>query len=61
MDCSLGATPSLVPRCTTATCLVIFAHDLERNQDVCLKFMHTEDQWQREIQMRVFGEFIIPD
>ena len=45
----------------SATCLVIFAHDLERNQDVCLKFMHTEDQWQREIQMRVFGEFIIPD
>eukprot|EP01047_Picozoa_sp_COSAG01_P062225 COSAG01_NODE_7883_length_3009_cov_2.423368_2_plen_664_part_01 len=45
----------------SATCLVIFAHDLERNQDVCLKFMHTEEQWRREIQMRVLGEFIVPD
>jgi hypothetical protein len=45
----------------SVTCLVIFAHDQERNQDVCLKFMHTEEQWRREIQMRVLGEFIVPD
>ena len=35
------------------TCLVIFAYDITRERDVCLKFMHDEEQWRREIQMRL--------
>jgi len=35
------------------TCLVICAYDITRERDVCLKFMHDEEQWRREIQMRL--------
>ena len=44
----------------STTCLVSFAHDVQRDEDVCLKLMHEKAQWWREIQMRVKGELSLP-
>jgi serine/threonine protein kinase len=41
---------------SSATCLVIFAYDLEGKRNVALKLMHNEVEWRREQDMRLLDD-----